>query len=231
MFHGVVGVEFTMFDRNLNEKKTFNMLGLAFMAASDQFTMMSMAQVLQIPIARPIFEREVANRTYSASAYYLASSLASLLIFFLYPCFTALISYWYLGFEDMSWTGLFRWMVPLAMPAFAGSLWGFTFGTFFTNTANCLQWNMVFIMLFNLGAGHTTNLGTANYFAKFISTVSPVRYGTELLMKQIVKGKAGEPYILALLGFTKSDTECYLTLLAIFTLLFGIGWFNLLRTN
>lgn len=46
MFNGVAGVEFSMFDRSDNEKKTMNMLGLAFMAASDQFTMMSMAQVL-----------------------------------------------------------------------------------------------------------------------------------------------------------------------------------------
>lgn len=173
----------------------------------------------------------MANRTYSASAYYLASSIASLFVFFLYPCFTALISYWYLGFEDMSWTSMLRWMLPLSLPAFAGSLWGFTLGTFFKNTTNCLQCNLVFIMLFNLGAGHTTNLSTANYFAKFISTVSPVRYGTELLMKQVVKGKAGEPYIMALLGFTKSETECYLCVLAICTVLFCAGWINLLRTN
>lgn len=76
------------------------MLGLAFLAACDQFIMMSMAQVLQIPVARPIFEREITNRTYSASALYIAAQLSGLIVFFLYPLFTALISYWYLGFED-----------------------------------------------------------------------------------------------------------------------------------
>jgi len=73
------------------------MLGLAFQAASDQFIMMSMAQVLQIPIARPIFEREVGNRMYTPSAYYLAHVGAGLIIFVTYPLVTGLISYWNFG--------------------------------------------------------------------------------------------------------------------------------------
>jgi len=44
-----------------------------------------------------------------------------------------------------------------------------------------------------MGAGHTRNIGNgANYFAWFISTISPIRYGTEILMTRIVKGKPGE---------------------------------------
>lgn len=121
--------------------------------------------------------------------------------------------------------------MPLAMPALLGSLWGFSFGTFFKEPTSCLQWNLVFVMLFNLGAGHTKNLSNANYFAWFISEISPVRYGTELLMKRIIKGKAGEPVVMTMLGFTKSEEECYLTLLVMGTLLFFVGWFNILRTN
>ena len=35
MFRDVAGVQLSMFDRAENQKKTLNMLGLAFMAASD----------------------------------------------------------------------------------------------------------------------------------------------------------------------------------------------------
>jgi len=182
------------------------MLGLAYLAASDQFIMMSMAQVLQIPIARPIFEREVGNRMYSASAYYLASTAASLMIFFLYPCFTAMISYWSLGFNNPTWWGMLDYMGALALPAFVGSLWGFTFGSFFRNETSCLQVNLLFIMLFNMGAGHTRNIGNGvNHFAWFISTISPVRYGTEMLMTRIVKGIPAEQFILTTLGFTNGN--------------------------
>lgn len=227
----MVGAEFSMTDRRLNQKLTLNMLGLAFMAASDQFTMMSMAQVLQIPMARPIFEREIASRVYSSTALYFSAVIVGLLGLILYPCFTALISYWYLGFENPSWTGLLEWLIPLAMPAMVGSLWGFNFGTFFTNSTNCLQWNVCFLMLFSLAAGHTANLGAANLFTRVIASISPVRYGTELLMKKILKGKAGEPYLLKMLGFEKSETECYLALLATGLLLFFVGWFNIVRKN
>ena len=93
LFREVASQEFVWRDNRHNQKVITNMLGLAFMAASDQFVMMSMAQLLQIPIARPIFQRELGNRMYSASAYYLAHTVAGVVIFMTYPFFTALISY------------------------------------------------------------------------------------------------------------------------------------------
>ena len=170
-----------------------NMLGLAFQAASDQFIMMSMAQLLQIPIARPVFEREVGNRMYSPSAYYFAHVASSFFIFLLYPIFTTLISYWFFGFEPATWPQLFDWMICLALASVVGQLWGFAFGSFFHSEMTAFQVNLLFILMFNLGAGHTTNLSKgANYFATIIATLSPVRYGTEMLMCRILKGSAGE---------------------------------------
>ena len=86
-------------------------------------------------------------------------------------------------------------------------------------------------MLYNLGAGHTTNLGKANYFATFVSMISPVRYGSELLMKQIVRGKVGETFVLNMLGYTNTEMQCYMYALAISLVLFVVGWINLIRTN
>jgi len=169
---------------------------------------------------------------YSPTAYYLASTAAGLIVFFLYPCFTALISYWYFGFENPDWHGLLDWMLCLALPALVGSLWGSAFGTFFRNEMSCLQCNLVFILMFNLGAGHTANIGNgAPIFARFISTVSPVRYSTEMLMYRIVKGNVAEQFILMNLGFTTGDTNCILALFIIALTLFCVGWFNLIRNN
>ena len=194
--------------------------------------MMSMAQVLQIPIARPIFEREVGNRMYSPTAYYLSHVAACLCIFFIYPCFTSMISYWYFGMKVTDWAGLFDWMFCLALPALAGALWGFSFGTFFHNELNALQGNLVFILMFNLGAGHTTNLGkSANLFAKFISTVSPVRYATEMLMYRILSGSAAEKVILLNLGYTTGNSNCMAAFAIITVILFSIGWINLVHKN
>ena len=193
---------------------------------------MSMSQLLSIPIARPIFEREVGNRMYSPTAYFLAHVGACLVIFILYPAFTGLISYWYFGFANASVNGLLDWIFCLTLPALVGSLWGFSFGTFFSNELIALQWNLVFILIFNLGAGQVTNLGeSATIFARFISTISPVRYGTEMLMYRIVKGNPAEKFILTNLGYTTGNENCVLVLVFFAIVLFFGGWYNLVRNN
>jgi len=55
----------------------------------------------------------------------------------------------------------------------------------------------MFIMLFNAGAGKVANIGkNVNYFAKFVSIISPVRYGSEMLMNRIMNDKPfGKPIL------------------------------------
>ena len=162
----------------------------------------------------------------------LAQAAASVMVFCIYPCFTALISFWFFGFEHPDVYGLLDWIFCLALPAFAGSLWGFSFGTFFKSEATALQANIIFILMFNLGAGHTTNLGKgANYFATFIATISPVRYGAEMLMYRILKGSTAEQFVLHNLGYTSGNQTCILALLLFSVLCFLVGWLNLIRAN
>ena len=141
-------------DTALNDKTIKNLLGLAFSASSDQFTMMSMAQVLCIPNSRPMFDREVGNRMYSPGAYYIAQTFSGITIFCLYPLVTALISFWSFGFTNPTWMDCWNWTLPMALMAWVGSIWGFSFGTFFSHEMLALQWNSVFIIMFNLGAGN-----------------------------------------------------------------------------
>ena len=72
IFAGVAGEKFSLRDAQHDATIAINMLGLAFLIGSDQFITMSFAQVLQIPMQRPIFMREVANRMYTTTAFYLA---------------------------------------------------------------------------------------------------------------------------------------------------------------
>ena len=81
-----------------NRKVTINFLGLAFMTGQDQFITMSFAQVLQIPVARPVFMREISNRMYGTTSYYMASIAVSLFTFGLYPLISSLVSFPFFGF-------------------------------------------------------------------------------------------------------------------------------------
>lgn len=101
--------------------------------------------------------------------------------------FTALISYWWFGLNDPNWYGMLDWMAVLSIPAFLGSLWGFTFGTFFRSEMNALQFNFLFICIFNLGAGSYINVGKGVRFIPWlVSVTSPIRYGTEMLLTRIL---------------------------------------------
>lgn len=143
---------------------------------------------------------------YTPSAYYLAHVGAGLIVFLTYPFVTGVISYWQFGFEDPTWYGCLDWIFCLALPALLGSLWGFTLGSFFKSEATALQVNLIFVLLFNSGAGHTSNIGKGvNYFAKLVSTISPIRYGTEMLMQRIIEGSAAEKFVLNHLGYTNGN--------------------------
>lgn len=146
--------------------------------------------------------------------------------------FTAAISYWFFGFDEPNFYGMFNWMIALAFPAFAGSMWGQCFGTFFSNEMTALQFNMMFIFIFNMGAGQNINLGKGvNYLAKLVSILSPIRYATEMLMRIILQGKPHELAVLNSLGMTNGDTYCMLALTGFCLALFAMGWVNLIRIN
>ena len=124
-----------------------------------------MAQVLQIPVARPVFMREVANRMYSTSAYYLASSTASMFSFFIYPLVVTLVSFYFFKLDNHSFSDMLDWMMILVLTAFAGSYYGFMFGTFMKNEVAAVQLNMLFLILFSFGGGFYANTGSgANMF-------------------------------------------------------------------
>ena len=103
------------------------------MTGSDQFINMSMAQVLQIPLTRPIFNREIASGTYTTTAYYLAFATVSVITFFLYPIVTSLVSFYFYGFDEHSFADLMIWMSIMSLVAFAGSFWGFMIGALSKN--------------------------------------------------------------------------------------------------
>lgn len=96
---------------------------------------------------------------YSPVAYYMALSLSFLVIYAAYPIATACISYWFFGFKDADFVGMLDWAYALSCQSILGSVWGFSLGSFFSCEMSALQANIVFVMLFNLGAGHSANLG------------------------------------------------------------------------
>lgn len=165
IFSGVGGENFSRFDPVGNQQVSGNFIGLCFLVGQDQFTTCSFAQVLSIPLARPIFMREVSNRMYSASAYYLATSTSSVCMFILYPLISTLTSFYFFDMDNNSFGAMLEWMFILVLTALAGGFWGFAFGTFMKNEIVATQMNLLFLILFSFGAGFYANAGEDANFA------------------------------------------------------------------
>ena len=123
-------------------------------------------------------------------------------------------------------------MMILVLTAFTGSFWGFMFGTFLESEKNAISLNILFLILFTFGGGLYVNTGEGmNLFVALISALSPMRYSSELLLRQILKEKSGAFFMLESLGFTWGNTACVQRLLLFSFTCFIVGWISLvLRT-
>ena len=228
IFQGV-GANYYTTDPYYNAKISSNFLGLAYLVGSDQFITCSFAQVLQIPQARPIFIREVSNRMYGTTAYYLAMASATATMFILYPIAVTFTSFFFFDLDQGGFGAMMDWMLILMLTSIAGGFWGFTFGTFMDNEVAATQLNMLFLIMFSFGAGVFANTGQgANIIVQIITYISPFRYTTEVLFRRVIAGKQGEQLVLDHLGYTWGSDTCIVLLFTFIIVCFIAGWLSLL---
>ena len=134
---------------------------------------------------------------YTVHAYYLAVVCQALSVVLIYPCCVTLFSFYFFDLEYHSAADLFTYMASLLCIALTGSFTGLAIGTLTDQeTVGILIGNLV-VMLFNFGAGCFANTGDgANPVIKFLSWVSPIHYGVEILFRQVTKGRVGQEKIL-----------------------------------
>lgn len=63
--------------------------------------------ILQVPLQAPVMKRELANKMYSPTAYFLGRYLSTLVIQLLYPLIMLTLLFWLIGidtsFENLLW--------------------------------------------------------------------------------------------------------------------------------
>ena len=102
IFGGVGAQDYQPSGGSHNAEISGNFIGLAFLIASDQFIQSSFGQVLTIPVVRPIFIREVSNRMYGTTAYYMAMATQMMTLFPIYPIMVTLTSFWWFDLDEHS---------------------------------------------------------------------------------------------------------------------------------
>lgn len=120
---------YSLFKQADNIKITINFVGLAFLVCSDQYITMSFGQVMQIPLALPMLNREVQNHMYKSSSFYWSTVFASVLSFLFYPVIASLVSFWMFGLDDSSFLAFLYWTATLILTATCGFTFGMMLGT------------------------------------------------------------------------------------------------------
>lgn len=120
--------------------------------------------VLMIPMAYPVYCREMGSRMYSATAYFFSTTLSNVCINIFYPLLVTMLTFWFYGFPEH---GFSAWLCFLAIEtsgALAGIAFGQVIGSFVHSEYAAMSWLLQSLTIYYLGAGMLVNARTANWF-------------------------------------------------------------------
>eukprot|EP00347_Sterkiella_histriomuscorum_P020203 403338701 len=230
VYHDIGSKELDLFiKKEVNTSITMSWLGFVFFSSIDQFICLSMAQILQLPMIKPVYHRERKSKLYSEHSYFLSVLSASTLVLMFYPFCVGLLSYYFIKFDDTSAENIFKWVSVLVIQALNGSFFGFMLGALFDSDQQAILVVNLFMVLFNLGAGSFSNLGNANFVGKFLGWISPMRYSSELLLRRLIykKNYLGINYsqvVMDYFGYNYGDKVCYSVLIGMMLFYFFMTW-------
>lgn len=121
---------------------------------------------------------------YTVHSYFWAKVMQCVTAVWFYPVLVTIFSFYCFGLEAHSFADMLTYMAALTCIAFTGSFFGLAVGTFTNDEMAAILIGNLFVTLFNFGAGCLSNTGDdANPVIKFLSWVSPMHYGVEIIFK------------------------------------------------
>jgi ABC-type polysaccharide/polyol phosphate export permease len=130
--------------------------------------------------------RELANKMYSPTPYFLGRFISNLIVQLLYPIILILLLFWGLGIEES--IDNFFWFTAFSIASnfvFVGQ--GYFVGIMVNNEDAVKLVNFLFIMFWMTSNGILANQGSMNWFIKFLCKISPMRYTCEGMLRRVIK--------------------------------------------
>ena len=171
------------------KKYITNWLGLVFLASSDQFIICAFAMVLLIPLAFPVFKREIGSRMYTVAPYFWATTASNVCTNFFYPVLVSTLTFWFYGYPDHSFGAYLLFFLVELSSALMGICFGQVIGSFVHTEYAAMSWLLQSLTVYYLGAGMMTNAAEANWFGDFLQYISPLRYVNELAYRRMLAGR------------------------------------------
>ena len=138
MYSGIGNVD--LYKVKNMEETVFNWLGCVFLVTSDQFIICAFAMVLMIPMAFPVYRREIGSHMYSPSAYFWAATLSNVLIHIFYPLLVSLLTFFFYGFPIEGIEGFIYFFMIEVVAALCGISFGQVIGSFVRTEYVAMTW-------------------------------------------------------------------------------------------
>jgi hypothetical protein len=167
--------------------------------------MMMTSQVLAIPLNFDLISREFSNKMFGPSAYFWAHYFSGILSYMQYPVIYSVCAFWFFTFPDSSLENFMTFVGTNCLIAHCGIAFGFAMGTIMSNIQSVSIVVTFFMLLFGMGGGLLASIGpNTNFIIRFLSWVSPFRYGSELILRCVLTGiepPGTEEFILNAINF------------------------------
>ena len=104
-----------------------------------------------------------------------------------YPIIYSLVAFWFFEFPDSSFENAMIYLATNFLVALCGLSFGFTMGTLMNDIQTVTPVITFFMLIFGMGGGLLASIGPGtNIIIRFLSWISPFRYGSELILRCIL---------------------------------------------
>ena len=142
--------------------------------------------ILQVPLQAPVMQRELSNKMYTPTTYFIGSFLSNLIMQLIHPIIMVCMLFWTCSINE-SYNN-FIWFIAFAQISnlvFCGQ--GYFCGTMVTDGDSAKLVNLVFLMTWITGNGVLANLDHPNWIVNLLCHISPGRYNCEGFLRRMVQ--------------------------------------------
>lgn len=130
-------------------------------------------------------KRELANKMYSPTAYFLGRFISNMIVQIAYPTIMILIIFWNVGIDTSNQN--LEWLFAFGLLGnFIYCAQGYFIGIVVNDPAAAKLTNLMVIMVMFTTNGVLCNMDSASAFISFISTYSPSRYNCEGFFRRMI---------------------------------------------
>jgi ABC-2 type transporter len=173
-----------------------NWAGIVYYLGISISVMIEYVMVLNMPLLRPVHDREYGGALYSLSTYYFSTWLVTTLLMMVAPCFAATSLFFIYDPANASFSNMLEYLSIIATLHIFGSCLGNFIGATITNEELATLIGIFVNSLHLISNGIARNLNDINWFYTAVSYFNALRYFNEQAFQILLDENPSKDYAL-----------------------------------